>query len=296
MTLTVRTSSRMFLLNSWPTRIARSDSSLTRVRVASSLSTPPRWKSSSVLSSSRFAVRVQTGPVDRREHLVEVAVQAQVGVELLDLLHRRLAPRSDGLEGVDLAEQGRHGRDVADRDADVVPPGQRVTGVGRRLLRRRDPAQGLVQSAGGSVGEPFLGCVDARQGQAAQLVGHSPQPMPGSLVGSPGQAIPAARHTGAGLAARAGVGGAVHERLPADRRAAARAGLALPPVDGQRPVEVAALAVDVDVERVEAVPPRPRASRITSRTWPSSSPRRAGSASSVGRAPCSRARHSASSA
>src|SRR4051794_30417928 len=54
-----------------------------------------------------------------------------------------------------------------------------------------------------------------------------------------------------GLAARAGVGGAVHERVTADRRPAALARLVAPPVDVQQPVEVAAFAVDVDVEVVE---------------------------------------------
>ena len=57
---------------------------------------------------------------------------------------------------------------------------------------------------------------------------------------------------GARLAARARVRRPVHERLAPDRRAAPAARLALPPVDGQRPVEVAALAVHVDVQRVEA--------------------------------------------
>src|SRR6476619_3885104 len=53
------------------------------------------------------------------------------------------------------------------------------------------------------------------------------------------------------LAGRAEVRRAVHEGDPADRGAAARAGLVLLAVGVQRPVEVAALAVDVDVERVE---------------------------------------------
>src|SRR3954447_14238580 len=44
---------------------------------------------------------------------------------------------------------------------------------------------------------------------------------------------------------------AVHEADPPDRRTTARTGLVLAAVDLQRPVEVAALAVDVDVERVE---------------------------------------------
>src|SRR6476660_1653381 len=54
------------------------------------------------------------------------------------------------------------------------------------------------------------------------------------------------------LADREEVGRAVHERDPPDRRTAAGAGPALLAVGVQRAVEVAGLAVDVDVERVEA--------------------------------------------
>ena len=81
------------------------------------------------------------------------------------------------------------------------------------------------------------------------------------------------------LALRAEERGAVHERDPADRRTAARARQALLAVRRQRAVEVARLAVDVDVERVEAGAALTSASPSTSRTWPSSSttcPRRAG--------------------
>ena len=63
------------------------------------------------------------------------------------------------------------------------------------------------------------------------------------------------------LAVRAAVGGPVHERLAHHRRAAARGRAALPAVGVERPVEVAALAVDVDVEaRRSEVPPAPSAS------------------------------------
>src|SRR5690348_14915816 len=57
-------------------------------------------------------------------------------------------------------------------------------------------------------------------------------------------------HTGRVLALRAEEAGAVHERRPAHRCAASRAGPSLPAVDRQRPVEVAALPVDIDVQRV----------------------------------------------
>src|SRR6478672_4142882 len=51
----LRTSSRMFLLNSWLSRISRSLSSRSRSLVASSRSTPVRWKSRSVRSRTRAA-------------------------------------------------------------------------------------------------------------------------------------------------------------------------------------------------------------------------------------------------
>src|SRR4051794_41827025 len=57
------------------------------------------------------------------------------------------------------------------------------------------------------------------------------------------------------LAGGTGVRRAVHEPLTTDRRPAAGAGPALLPVDLQGPVEVAALPVDVDVERVEGGAP-----------------------------------------
>src|SRR4029079_5527659 len=57
--------------------------------------------------------------------------------------------------------------------------------------------------------------------------------------------------SGAGLTGGAEVRRAVHERRAHDRRATARAGPSLLPVGPQGALEVAALAVDVDVERVE---------------------------------------------
>src|SRR4051812_34345763 len=54
-----------------------------------------------------------------------------------------------------------------------------------------------------------------------------------------------------GLALRAAVAGAVHERLPADRRPAPGAGPVALAVHRQEPREVAALSVDVDVQGVE---------------------------------------------
>src|SRR5918998_2868416 len=72
---------------------------------------------------------------------------------------------------------------------------------------------------------------------------------PPSFWGS--KAWPPLLRPGRSLTPRAAVGGTVHEGLAADRCAAARARLAFPPVHGEGAVEVAAAAVDVDVEGVE---------------------------------------------
>ena len=96
---------------------------------------------------------------------------------------------------------------------------------------------------------------------------------------------------------RAAVARAVHERLPADRRAAPGAGLVLAAVDGERAREVPALPVDVDVQRVEGRPAR--GERLAQHVADAARAGRrppARVSSSVGRAPCSRARQSASSA
>lgn len=61
----------------------------------------------------------------------------------------------------------------------------------------------------------------------------------------------AGRLPGPWLTARAGVGGAVSERLPPDQGAAAVARLALAAVDGERTLEPAALPVDVDIQCVK---------------------------------------------
>ena len=56
----------MLRLNSWSISVIRSLISASRARVASSWSTPARRKSSSILSSSRAAGRVEPGRVERR--------------------------------------------------------------------------------------------------------------------------------------------------------------------------------------------------------------------------------------
>ena len=89
-----------------------------------------------------------------------------------------------------------------------------------------------------------------------------PGGQPHRLPGASPAAVPRPR-----LAVRAGVGRAVHERVAADQGTAARARLPRAAVDVQRPVEVAALPVDVDVQAVEGlVPPASSASANTSRT------------------------------
>src|ERR1700712_3208153 len=74
----------------------------------------------------------------------------------------------------------------------------------------------------------------------------------GRLLRTEDHALPAAPRSG--LADGAEERGSVHEGDPADRRTASQAGLTLAPVGLQRALEVAALPVDVDVERVEGGP------------------------------------------
>ena len=120
----------MFLLNSCPTRMARSDS-LTRARVASSLSTPPRWKSSSALSSSRFAVASRPDSSTAANTAVSSRSRLRSVSPNLPSPPR---PRRAQPPPRRTIEQGRdRGRDVADGDAHVVPPVQQVGGVGRTV-------------------------------------------------------------------------------------------------------------------------------------------------------------------
>ena len=84
-----RTSSRMFLLNSWPTRTSRSLIAVIRARVAVILVHARAAEVAPDLLQQPDRVGVQTGGLEPGEDLVELAVQAQP-VELLDLLDRGL--------------------------------------------------------------------------------------------------------------------------------------------------------------------------------------------------------------
>ena len=106
------------------------------------------------------------------------------------------------------------------------------------------------------------------------------------------RAVPRSR-----LADRAAVGGPVHERIAADQGAAPAARLAGPPVDVQRPVEVAALAVHVDVEAVEGgAAVRERLGEHVRDRMPSGRRSRPGAAGQSPAPSAACARHSASSA
>ena len=69
---------------------------------------------------------------------------------------------------------------------------------------------------------------------------------------------------GPGLTSRATVGRPVHERVAADRLAAAQTGLTRASVDREQPPEIAAFTVHVDVQRVERGPASRSASQSTS--------------------------------
>ena len=100
-------------------------------------------------------------------------------------------------------------------------------------------------------------------------------PLSAGSAGVPGRA----------LAIRAEEGRTVHEGIPTDRRAAARTRPVLLAVRVQRAVEVAGLAVDVDVQRIERCPADMKGRRSSPR-WPPSSTRSAAARVSraVGRA------------
>ena len=135
---TVRTSSRMLRLNSWSIVVIRSLISASRARVASSWSTPARRNSSSVLSSSRAAGRVEPGRVERGEHVVEGAVLAQLGDQLVDLDLGLLARRPHLEVGVDVGVERRPSRRRCSAPASPRPTGA-APPPARRAGRSRSP-------------------------------------------------------------------------------------------------------------------------------------------------------------
>ena len=134
-------SSRMFLLNSWPTTVICSLISVIRARVSSSRSTPARRKSRQGLVEQPRGLGVERGGVEGREHVVQLAVEAQLGVELLHLLDGGLAAGAHGLVGVHLAEQRAAGRRRC--SCPSMPSSQmRSASVGRGRLAGLEPVDG----------------------------------------------------------------------------------------------------------------------------------------------------------
>ena len=165
-----RTSSRMFLLNSWLSRIARSLSSRSRSRVASSRSTPERRKSRSVRSSTRAASASRPLGVEAGEDGIQLGVEAEVGVELLHLLGHGLGPLADGRVGVHLGEERTDRGGVGQRRLRVVPDPQhleRLPGrVAAQALDEGPRQRELLLAAGADPVEPV-----ARRGAGAGAVG-----------------------------------------------------------------------------------------------------------------------------
>ena len=104
--------------------------------------------------------RVEPARVERREHVVEGAVLAQLGDELVDLDLGLLTGRPHLEVGVAVGVEPGDRADVAQLQRHLVPPAQHVLGIGRRLLTQpghqrpcagqpglrtvADPRQGLV--------------------------------------------------------------------------------------------------------------------------------------------------------
>ena len=92
---------------SWPSRTARSASSLSRARVGSSLSTPARRKSRSVCSRKRRVSGASASAFDRCQRLVQAAVQGQLGRVRADLLDRQLGRLAQRLVRMHLGQEPR---------------------------------------------------------------------------------------------------------------------------------------------------------------------------------------------
>src|SRR5215213_2583174 len=116
------------------------------------------------------------------------------------------------------------------RRRSMIERAYRPSPVGRRVLLARDEDSGAL-GTGGRV----------RRGEAEDE--RSPERADFSVCVQPGR-----------LTSRTSVGGAVHERLPGDSRATTKAGLTLPAVHRQCPIEVSARPVDVHVQGVEGRP------------------------------------------
>jgi hypothetical protein len=117
---------------------------------------------------------VQTSGVGCGEDLEEVAVQAQVGRELVALLLGGLGLRAQGLLRVDLTDQGRSGHRVVQGDRHLVPVGQQPNGVrGRRVLDGPDQSMRPRQLGPTSFAQPVTPAIGrAGHGQRRQCGSH----------------------------------------------------------------------------------------------------------------------------
>ena len=82
-------------------------------------------------------VGVEATAVDRREHGIQLGVEAEVGVELLHVLGDLLGALAHRLVGVNLGEERADRRGVGERELRVVPQPQHLEGLARRLALSR---------------------------------------------------------------------------------------------------------------------------------------------------------------
>ena len=117
---------------------------------------------------------VETSPlrwlsVEGGEHLVEVAVEAELGDQPVHVLLGLLGGVTDRLVGMHVAEQRAHRGRVAQVAADLVVLLQRGQGVTRRIgLQLVDQLAGARDAIGGAGGDPLLGVLDVGQGQRSR--------------------------------------------------------------------------------------------------------------------------------
>ena len=126
-------SSRMLRSKVWPSSVRRSLISRTRSRIASSRSTPARRKSRSAKLRTRSASSSSPeiallGVVDH-DQVVDLAVEREVGQQLVGLDLRRLGLLADRGVGVHLLDQAAGREGVAEGQRDVVPALEQLGGA-----------------------------------------------------------------------------------------------------------------------------------------------------------------------
>ena len=115
--------------------------------------------------------RVELGRVHGVEHVEQLAVQADLGEQLVGVLLALLAAGAHRLVGVHVGEQRGHRERVGQRQARVVPQGQGGGGVAATLLQVGDMGTGpveLVVDAGAQPGLPVV----LGQGKRSEVRGH----------------------------------------------------------------------------------------------------------------------------